>query len=498
MAQAAALSNCPIGDYNPLLNPNTNAVDNADNGYCVLLAQCEQDPVQRMINKVKNFTNDAQAVLAFGGSLSEEIEAAAGVLKNVAGMLVGSLVNKLMDKLKELMEQGINSLLKATNGLGISEILGLEGAVSQLSKQAICLINKIINGLQKTAVDLLSGIVGSVENMVTCAAEQFVGGFINNIIDSIADGFKPLLEPLEKIIPVGFKILDFLLGAVDAISAVKELLSCGEQKECPTVNGFFVGGDICNEEKPSFSSILGKASIAKGASNLADDFERQFGKWDIFGDGTSLAGNKSALGGCYTGPPLSCGSPTISIFGGGGAGAAGKVILGNVIDNTEGLSDVISKVGSVVGVEVTNPGSGYKTTPFVSISDDCNHGYGGYAKANVDFDTNSPTYGQIKSITIISSGVGYPIDEEIPLGVADAVIENSGSNYDPDDTLDGFDLTIENGRILSATLNSVIPTDGDVTLRVNTSTGSGAIIRPIINSLPVVEKKLQSVIDCIE
>ena len=32
MAQAAALSNCPIGDYNPLLNPNTNAVDNADNG----------------------------------------------------------------------------------------------------------------------------------------------------------------------------------------------------------------------------------------------------------------------------------------------------------------------------------------------------------------------------------------------------------------------------------------------------------------------------------
>ena len=103
-----------------------------------------------MINKVKNFTNDAQAVLAFGGSLSEEIEAAAGVLKNVAGMLVGSLVNKLMDKLKELMEKGINSLLKATQGLGISEILGLEGAVSQLSKQAICLINKIYSLLLGT------------------------------------------------------------------------------------------------------------------------------------------------------------------------------------------------------------------------------------------------------------------------------------------------------------------------------------------------------------
>ena len=498
MAQAAALSNCPIGDYNSLNNPNTYSVDNADNGYCALLAQCEQDPVQRIINKLKNFTNDAQQVLAFGGNLSEEIEAAAGVLKNLGGLLVGSLVNKVLDKLKQLIEQGINALLKATDGLGIGEILGLEGAVDALVNGAICGINKIINGLQKTAVDLLSGVAGNVENMVQCAAEQFAGAFINNIIDSIVGIFKPLLEPLEKIIPAGFKILDFLMGAVDAISAVKEFLSCGEQKECPTVNGFFVGGDICNEGKPSFSSILGKASIAKGASNLANDFERQFGKWDIFGDGTSLAGSKGVLGSCYTGPPLSCGSPTISIFGGGGSGAVGKVILGNVIKNTEGLSDVVDKVGSVVGVEVTNPGSGYKTTPFVSISDDCNRGYGGYAKANVDFDTNSPTYGQIKSITIISSGVGYPIDEEIPLGVADAVIENSGSNYDSDDTLDGFDLTIENGRILSATLNSVIPTDGDVTLRVNTSTGSGAIIRPIINSLPVVEKKLQSVIDCIE
>ena len=65
------------------------------------------------------------------------------------------------------------------------------------------------------------------------------------------------------------------------------------------------------------------------------------------------------------------------------------------------------------------------------------------------------------------------------------------------DTIDGFDIVVKDGKIISARINKVTPVDGLPTLKVNTNTGSGAIIRPIINSLPVVEKKLQQVIDCI-
>ena len=483
MAQAAQLSFCPEGQYIPTLDPNRRAVDYIDNGYCALLAQCEQDPIQRIINRIKNYMNKAAAILAVAGNISEEIDIVAGVIKNLGSQLVTGLVNKLMERLKELMEQGISSLL-AANPLAIDEILGLEGPVDALSKGAICVINKIGNGLKDSAAELLGGIASNVENFATCAAEQFVGGFLNNIIDQVVDGIKPLLEPLEKIIPKAFDILDFLMSAVDAISAVKEFLSCGEQKECPTVNGFFVGGDICNEDKPSFSSILKGASLARGAQNLANDALKKFGDWGILG---------GSGGGCYTGPPLSCGTPEVSIIGGGGSGAVAKAILGNVVKNTAGLSNVVDKVGSVVGIEIIDPGSGYTSTPFVSITDSCNLGYGGYAKANVDFNT-----GRLSSIVVRSSGVNYPIDKETPLGVAGAVIEDGGFNYGDNDTLDGFDLTVENGRIISAELSAVIPTDGDIKLKVNTETGSGAIIRPIINSLPVVERTLQSSIDCIE
>ena len=499
MATAAALSLCPEGDYNPNNNPYNGLQDNESNGTCVKLASCETDPVSEITNTIKNFLRDVKQVLAFAGNIGNEIQAAAGILKELGGLLVGSLMNKLTNKLKELIQQGITSLLAATGGLALPSIIALQPAVQALIKGMVCLMNKIIDGLIDTAIDLLSNMVGEIQNFASCAAEQFCGAFINPIIDAIVDGVTPLLGPLEKIISPAFKIVDFLLGAVDAISAIGGLFQCNEKKSCPTVRGYFVGGGFCtgeeeDEEPPNVGKILGKLSIARGAQNLSNDFQRQFGQWDIFGDGTTLndSGIVNANGSCYTGNPLACGAPKVTIFGGGGIGAAGKAILGGIVDNTEGLSDVVSKVGSVVGVDLLSSGSGYKTAPFVVISDSCGLGRGAFAKANIN------SKGEVTSITMISSGLNYPVDEDIPLGIVGAVIENGGSGFDDNDTLDGFDLTIEDGIIIDAKINRVTPVDELPALNVNTKTGSGARIKPLINALPVVEKKLQEVIDCIE
>lgn len=488
----------PNGDYLYINNPYEGREDNASNGYCAQLAKCETDPVNKITNTIRNYLRDVRKVLAFAGNLRSEIYATAGILKEVGGLLVGSLMNALTEKLKRLIQDGIKALLASTGGLALPSLIALGPAMEALMKGMVCLMNKIINGLEDLAVNLLSNIVGQVQNMAACAAEQFVGAFINPIIDQIADGMGDLLKPLEKIISPAFKIVDFLLGALDAISSIKGLFQCNEEDKCPTINGYFVGGDFCQgderEEPTNVDNVLKKMSLSRGAANLSNDFERQFGKWDIFGDGTTLnqSGLVGATGECYTGNPLACGPPKINIFGGGGAGAAGKAILGNIVQNTEGLTDVVDKVGSVVGVELLSGGSGYKTSPFVSITDSCGLGYGGFAKANIN------ARGEVESITVISSGVAYPIAEDIPLGIVEAVIEDAGSNYSPDDTIDGFDIIVQDGRIISAKINRVTRVDGLPELRVNTKTGSGAIIRPIINSLPVVEKKLQQVIDCIE
>ena len=193
MASAAALSICPTGSYIPDNDPSRDKDDNASNGYCVQLAKCETDPVNKITNTIRNFLRDVKKVLAFAGNLRSEIYAAAGILKEVGGLLVGSLMNALTEKLKKLIEEGIKALLASTGGLALPSIIALGPAMEALMKGMVCLMNKIIDGLFDTAVDLLSNVVGQVQNMAACAAEQFCGAFINPIIDQIADGVGVLI-----------------------------------------------------------------------------------------------------------------------------------------------------------------------------------------------------------------------------------------------------------------------------------------------------------------
>ena len=50
--------------------------------------------------------------------------------------------------------------------------------------------------------------------------------------------------------------------------------------------------------------------------------------------------------------------------------------------------------------------------------DNCDQGYGAYGRAVIDKNPNSPTYGQLTDIIIISEGENYPAD-----GIEDAFID---------------------------------------------------------------------------
>ena len=74
----------------------------------------------------------------------------------------------------------------------------------------------------------------------------------------------------------------------------------------------------------------------------------------------------------------------------------------------------LSRTGSVIGVEITDPGLGYFTSPpLITFEDPCNQGYGSAAEAVVDFNPSSPTYGQITSVNVISVGENYPVYQQM-------------------------------------------------------------------------------------
>ena len=236
---------------------------------------------------------------------------------------------------------------------------------------------------------------------------------------------------------------------------------------------------------------------------------------------------------CNTGNIFDCGLPKIEFFGGGGEGAVGDVILGNFVkeldktieeteinmvqvdadgnpipgterESTVGaetgggtLLENIQTTGSIIGADITYPGEGYTSEPIVSFVDNCDKGYGAYGRATIDKDPNSPTFGQITGIIMISEGENYPTGEITDAFVDRVVVENGGSGYKLEDEIEDFEIcgVDENGAITKVCVNDK-PYQSLPSLNVNSLTGSGAILTPVMTRRPR-QTGVINVIDCI-
>ena len=112
---------------------------------------------------------------------------------------------------------------------------------------------------------------------------------------------------------------------------------------------------------------------------------------------------------------------------------------------------------------------------------------------------------------MISDGENYPSSstdevinsEDIPVGVINTRVADGGSGYEVETTTatDGnveYNLTIDDGVIISATpINNVRITEIPKIV-VSSSTGVGALIKPIIGRLPLTPQgEVIQVIDCV-
>jgi hypothetical protein len=240
-------------------------------------------------------------------------------------------------------------------------------------------------------------------------------------------------------------------------------------------------------DSDTFNKILAGMNISDAVGQLGNDFEKKYGQWDIFGDGTKVANAPlSPLGGCYTGSPTSCSSPTINIFGGGGSGASAIPLLGAISNGTS----------SIIGTSILNGGSGYRYPPFIEFVDNCNQGYGAIGRSIIN------DAGEVTAIYIVSEGENYPIGDIDPYGVTNIVIQDPGNGYSPGDTAtdnlgNNYDLTIDNGRIISAKpINTKVITDLPL-ITVKSNTGIGARLRPILGIIPEYQGEVKQVIDCV-
>jgi hypothetical protein len=489
------MSNCLIADCNT-------------SGHIVILPDpCKDNTFAKAEAYLENFFALVTKPLDAASSLDQELKKTVRLLSIGMKGFVNSVVGRLQDELIERIKGGLAGLENKVRSLykgnqlfeSLKETADKQSAqidpVDNMFKALACLANKVTDAAEKIFTDLLSQAVKNVLNVPVCAVEQILGAFTNKMIDIIESTVSPILEPIKNALEFVFDVKDFLVGVMQTIRKVENLLQCNEEKKCPASTKYVINKGLLrdrseSEQKDAFDRVFEKGALSRGAANLTNDFEKEYGSWSIFGESLGDADPNSK---CYTGNVLSCGIPKVEFFGGGGAGAFGKAILGNIINevDTEGVIDSAQKTASIVGVEIQDPGSGYTTPPLISFTDACDNGYGAYGRANIN------SQGQVTSVTIISRGENYPTEGliEDPLYIEDIVIENPGSGYSEDDSVQGVKLIIRDGQIVDTEIEN-LGYNGLPDLNINSNTGFGAVLRPIMAVVPPQREVIQ-VIDCV-
>ena len=492
---------------------------------------CKDNTFARIEAYLTNFfdkiTQVGNAIL----NLPNEIKSVVNLIGDTITGFVNKMLGSLSDALSGLIKKGITALTNLLRSLGRTppEIILIETPLIALAQKLFdglfCAATKVMEGALDVLEELITGAVQNVLNAGSCVVEQIVGAFTNNLVNIVDSIAGPLLGPIANILNgfgksiFGFNIKDFLLTGVNAVRKIANLFECDEKKICPASSKYIIDKGLFKDkseedEESAFNRIFSGTAISQGAENLVGDFEEKYGKWTVFGAPLSEASN---LGPCDFGNVSRCGLPTASFFGGDGLGAAGSVILGKIINNvdTEDAVGSVVKVGSIVGVEMTNPGQSYTRAPLVTFQDSCNKGYGGYGRAIIDQNPSSPTYGQVTSVVITSEGENYPADiGELPLYIVDVIIENPGQDYEDDDIVvipdtpdtpdteePVVDIEIVDGQVTRVDVKEGFAFNGLPDLNIESSTGFGAVLRPIMSIVQPDRQDGQGeiiqVIDCV-
>ena len=510
-------------------------------GQKVQAASKEEDStIRRIKTEVGNFVSKVQSITAnvkdaVGNArqfVMREIESVTASIQKGAMKLVGDMTKNLTKTITPVLNEGLqllydgvyNTVLAATGSPPAADISGtiaqavLISPVKELSDAIPCIANNVINGIADTIRGVLTNVADNVFNFVECIGDQVVGALMNHIIGGVSSFLGPFMGALEKITQ-GFSVAGFLGSTANAILGLASKLGCNEVAPEFDMGSdeWVIGKGSSDKTGVPVEQILAVANEAKALAeaplqaiqDIAGDVG-SLGLFDFANPSVSAPGFESVLGNCYAGPPElgGCGGTKIKLFGGGkGSGGVANAIL-QIAEGGRGLT------GSMIGIDLVNGGGGYTFPPFVEIVDECGKGFGATARSKIDYDSDSPTYGQITDIYIVTDGQDYTpsenVEDYIPDDERGPIIIDGGSGYDSDDTVTdnyGNEYTINVDPIGSIIKVNRISVNGElkfpsiidaIEFSINSTIGSGAILRPRLRVRPEeFQGEVKQVIDCI-
>ena len=484
--------------------------------------------IQKSLTK---FLNGASGKLGGAFDMVSGLDTAVSEISESMSTLTTSMSSLLEDKLSEFVSTGLTAAKnhifnKISNPLAAiaqnnSFLTSAFKPIGKMFGAFGCLGSTIKKALTNTIKNLLTNMIGKgFINPLECAVEDFIGTIASKI-SGLMDGIiGPLIEPINKlfsIIGMGFgKVTDVLGKGLNIVNKLNGLLNCKESgAKCHEVESWTLNkGSQKPDSKKKKQNFISKSldKMNKKIAGISSSLDDKIKNWDDV-ERVDADGNPINVE-CNTGNIFDCGLPRVQFFGGGGEGGAGSVILGNFIEEldksisetevvvdgeTQPVGSVLEDVkvtGSILGVDMTYPGEGYTSEPLVSFVDNCDQGYGAYGRATIDKDPNSPTFGQITGVLMISEGENYPTGEQVDLFVEKIVVEKGGSGYKLNEKAGDFEIcgVDENGSITKVCTNDkAYRSSPPISIDSN---GRGAILTPVLTRKRR-QSELITVIDCI-
>lgn len=434
--------------------------------------------VTNLLKKVNRVAGEIDKIRRF---IRVAVDKIVALMNEYVGALMNALITTLISLLKEglklLYELVYAKVLAATGNPVAAHLAGVAAQramldpVNKLQKAFACVAGEVIDLLKDIVTDILTDVVNNVDRFVTCVEDQFVGSLLNAVIDTLETLMAGPLDLVSRLLQF---FTDFTVGNLMR-SIIGDLARIGVSFDCNQsfdsfkglVNEWIVGGGPANAIQNPYDSIKQIVDI----QNSGIDPNKIL---DCFSDAIAIAS-----------PPI------IDIFGGIGSGATAVPIFGNIVQDEDG-----SVKGSVIGAQITNPGSGYTFPPFVQIYDDNEQGYGALARSTINEN------GELESIYIISEGENYSVGNIREYSIVDILVEEGGSGYNENDIVvdnygNEYFTQISDGAIYQVNSLNTSYSEEQTTqatqsfqsfqslpvLTVKTDAGNGAILRPILGKV---------------
>tara|TARA_R100000030_G_scaffold100001_2_gene92089 strand:- start:1559 stop:4510 length:2952 start_codon:yes stop_codon:yes gene_type:complete len=368
-------------------------------------------------------------VAAVNGEVEGVQERIQKIIESLTTKIVG-FVKSIINKVRGFAIRTIENLSKDAYTLVFpNQDQKLNQAQNKIMDTLSCLFDKIIAGLMDLVGGILGDVADSAVNTTECLVSGMMGNILGNVLGGIVSGIQGILDSVSSVIGAiggaAAGAVGAILGFIENILQFGAAFSCQEDYSCSETEEWSIGKGI--ESISEFGSEM--ADTAKG---IIDSIA---GVGEAAGSAVDgILGSFSQNGGSCDVGPIASGPPTIKVIGGGGEGAEGNAIIGDD--------------GEILAVEITNPGSGYVTTPKIAIQDPTGAGTGAFLQGIIGLPDGPDGGGTQPGDTGVPDGGVGGGDEDDD---SDNNPSDSAGDNDQDDDGDGSKTVINEGDTVKVT-----------------------------------------------